>query len=325
MWKIGLIKEREGAYELTGSDFERIADEAAERRTVFVQLYGGEPLIRDDILEIINVFRRRSLVIGLTTNGAVLTPELLDQLVDAGLDRLIISVDHHQPELHNAFRRQTGLLENIFACIRYAVASGVTSRLSLEINTVAHRRNFKELATLSTTLNDLGIRTHNINPIMSYYPLRMRNQPSETFDDLVFRPEDVPELRSELDRFYDNLKKLKMTTTNTREVLLASADFFEGRHDRYICAVGSLSCDIQADGDVLLCWGSETAIGNIRKNTLSDLWHSRRARDVKQELLSCTRCVDSCQADLRLRFSLPYVACHLPTLIREALTMTQHS
>jgi MoaA/NifB/PqqE/SkfB family radical SAM enzyme len=82
--------------------------------------------------------------------------------------------------------------------------------------------------------------------------------------------------------------------------------------------VGAVSCDIFADGQVGYCAGSEVSIGNIREHPLYEIWHSERAARVKKALSQCCRCVDSCQADLRLRFSPGYALRNLGSLVREA-------
>jgi MoaA/NifB/PqqE/SkfB family radical SAM enzyme len=61
--------------------------------TAIVAFMGGEPLLRKDLAEIISSADQRNLMTYLTTNGKLLTPKRLEELAQAGLDILEISVD----------------------------------------------------------------------------------------------------------------------------------------------------------------------------------------------------------------------------------------
>lgn len=73
----------------------RIFAEMGIRR---VRLTGGEPLLREDILEIVRAIKKIGLIedLSITTNGSLLEP-LLAPLKEAGLDRLNISLDSLDP------------------------------------------------------------------------------------------------------------------------------------------------------------------------------------------------------------------------------------
>ncbi|MBI4981426.1 radical SAM protein [Candidatus Woesearchaeota archaeon] len=58
-----------------------------------VAFMGGEPLLRKDLTEIVSSADQRNLMTYLTTNGKLLTPKRLEELAQAGLDILEISID----------------------------------------------------------------------------------------------------------------------------------------------------------------------------------------------------------------------------------------
>ena len=305
---------------LTLSDMIGLADEASAHGAIIIHLGGGEPLLHRDILEIVRAVHARRIKIGLTTNGFLLTPSLIDDLVEAGLSRLLISVDHPIPEVHDALRGRSGTLERIIEAVSHINAMPAASKrlLTVEVNTVLHRGNFRDLIDLSRFVHGLGVKTHNLIPIMSQNPVTRFNGKRRESNDLSFRADDLPELRGLINGFFEFLRSHSMRTTTSREILRKAIEYYEGTHKTYICAVGGVSCDIFADGDVMLCYGSEKAIGNIRDATLHDIWHSETARTTISKLASCTRCVDSCQADLRIRFSPRYLIDHWTDLLREA-------
>jgi MoaA/NifB/PqqE/SkfB family radical SAM enzyme len=76
---------------------ERI-DRLAALGTTMIDLSGGEPLLHPDLDAIIGRIRRHGILSGLLTNGYLLTPERIERLNRAGLDRLQISVDNVEPD-----------------------------------------------------------------------------------------------------------------------------------------------------------------------------------------------------------------------------------
>jgi pyrroloquinoline quinone biosynthesis protein E len=80
--------------------FEELAlriDHGAELGCVYLHLIGGEPLLHPDVVRLASRIRAHGMTAGLTTNGFLLTPHRLDELIGAGVGRLQISVDAAEP------------------------------------------------------------------------------------------------------------------------------------------------------------------------------------------------------------------------------------
>jgi MoaA/NifB/PqqE/SkfB family radical SAM enzyme len=60
-------------------------------------LIGGEPLLHPEILPLMRHIRARGMTTGMTTNGFLLTRDMLEALLDAGAGRIQISVDSLSP------------------------------------------------------------------------------------------------------------------------------------------------------------------------------------------------------------------------------------
>ncbi len=134
---------------LTVDEILEIATVAAAAGITTFRLTGGEPLLRTDIVEIV---RRLAALespagpveIAMTTNGIRL-PEVLPDLVAAGLRRLNISLDTLDRERFHALTRRDRL-GDVLDGVRAAQASGLRP---LKINAVAMRGvNDDELADL---------------------------------------------------------------------------------------------------------------------------------------------------------------------------------
>lgn len=89
-----------------------------------IRLTGGEPLVRQGIVELCRQLRTIPGLqeLCLTTNGALL-PQLAAPLWEAGLDRLNISLDTLRPDRFAAMTR-LGTLQDVLAGIKAAEAAG---------------------------------------------------------------------------------------------------------------------------------------------------------------------------------------------------------
>ena len=72
-------------------------DKCRELGVLHTDLIGGEPLLHPDLVRLFQHVSARGMTSGMTTNGFLLTKDKLDQLLDAGLGRLQISVDGVRP------------------------------------------------------------------------------------------------------------------------------------------------------------------------------------------------------------------------------------
>lgn len=134
---------------LTLDEIVEVATVAAAAGITTFRLTGGEPLLRTDIVEIVRRLAALEspsgpIEIAMTTNGIRL-PEVLPDLVAAGLARLNISLDTLDRERFRTLTRRDRL-DDVLDGVRAAQASGLRP---LKINAVAMRGvNDDELADL---------------------------------------------------------------------------------------------------------------------------------------------------------------------------------
>lgn len=116
---------RDHAEILTFEEIERFAEAAVAEGISKIRLTGGEPLVRNGIVE--HVARLRAITgieaIAITTNG-VLLPRHAAALVDAGLTRVNISLDSLDPDVYSRVTRG-GRLEDALAGVDAAFAAGM--------------------------------------------------------------------------------------------------------------------------------------------------------------------------------------------------------
>jgi radical SAM protein len=122
-------------------------------RPLFV-LTGGDPLKRDDTVRLVEYGREIGLRVAMTPSGTpLMTREVLQQLSDAGLARLAVSLDGSRADVHDRFRGVAGSFEWTVGMLRVARELG----LSTQINTTISSHNIDDLESLIDLMGQLEI------------------------------------------------------------------------------------------------------------------------------------------------------------------------
>jgi radical SAM protein with 4Fe4S-binding SPASM domain len=127
-----------------------IVRQAAAMGVIYFDITGGEPLVRDDITEIIAAIRAHGMVPGLFTNGTLVTADRAAALQRAGLSAAQISLDARTPALHDELRGKAGAFDRAVRGVRRFQQAGVPVRINVCLN----RRNAHETGEIVRFLRD---------------------------------------------------------------------------------------------------------------------------------------------------------------------------
>ena len=120
--------------ELTTDEARLVIDELTYlNRNLMLVLSGGEPMLRDDIYEIISYAREGGFIVVMGSNGTLIKEEGLRLLKEAGLMGLGISIDFIEPSRHDAFRGMNGAWEQAFYVLRRAKELGIETQMDVTL------------------------------------------------------------------------------------------------------------------------------------------------------------------------------------------------
>jgi radical SAM protein with 4Fe4S-binding SPASM domain len=141
----------------------RIIDKLAEIGIPHVVFTGGEPTLRDDLPELVAHAERNGQITGLNTNGRRLSDAgYLHRLVEAGLDHVQITLESHEPTIHDWMVSKRGAWKQTVAGLRNALETP----LYVMTNTTLLRRNSPFLAETLDFLAEQGVPTVGLNALI---------------------------------------------------------------------------------------------------------------------------------------------------------------
>lgn len=233
-----------------------------------VSLTGGEPLLREDLPEVIASLRRNFgfLYLSLITNGSLLTRERGLELWAAGLDELSISLDYLD-ERHDEGRGLRGLTKHIVAVAPELVAGGV----NLCFNLVVKRGNYREVPQIVRDCAAMGIKVS----VSTYNAWRTNNSSHLIGEDELYA------LRYVIEELKD-LKRTRGNLTTSDAYLERIPQFFE-RKSIPGCTAGLNWVQVTPDGMIKRCSDHPVAMpfrkwreGCFEPTSCGNCWYSCR-------------------------------------------------
>ena len=137
--------------ELTTSAWKEILDELHREGCLWITLTGGEPLLRDDFMDIYHYARRKGFLISLFTNGTLFTREVLDGLRTNPPFSIEISLYGATEETHESVTQVQGSFRKTMEMIHRIKSE----KIPLILKTVGLKQNRHEILALKSMAEHL--------------------------------------------------------------------------------------------------------------------------------------------------------------------------
>ena len=249
-----------------------------------ISFTGGEPFTKSGFLDLLAWCGDQGISGGVTTNGSLLSPAVVQELVAARPFNVNISVDTPDAATNDYLRGKTGLFDQISGAIGLlrAERDRQEADFPIVIKPTVNANNFRHLPELVVWTQQIGANCVSIQPMYRWTP--------ETYDELWI---EEPDLES-LARITEQLIQLKRdgaTILNSEASLRAMPSYFrEARCATHLCRTPMHNFTVLTNGDVRICSCSEP-VGNILEESAEQLWYGQRAQEIRRESLTCDRLV----------------------------------
>jgi radical SAM protein with 4Fe4S-binding SPASM domain len=277
--------------ELTKERLLHLVDELAALGARCVGFSGGEPTLRKDLPEIIARLRSFGIDSNLTSNGTLLTEAYAEQLLDAGIRQVTVSLESPDPQTHDRMVGVTGAWERAVAGLT-RLRSRSASKPRLQVRTVLTQINTQPgMEEMVPLLGRLGVNK------VTFAPLYGEHLTPEERERLTPSPEQSERFRDYyLPRMREMGRKLRVKVNTDGDVVPAGggeereprehiAGYFQ--HRCGICYLPFYHCTIDYKGNVLACCHMREGpglIGNIRDGSLAGILASTAATRLRRRL-----------------------------------------
>ncbi len=239
---------------------------------------GGEPTLRSDLVELIAHAESNGQITGLNTNGRRLADaDYLDLLVSSGLDHVQITLESHNPEIHDQMVKCNGAWRQTTQGIKNAL----TSNLFVMTNTTMLENNSPALGKTLDYLAELGVPTIGLNALIH------AGRGTEVTTGL--REKELEPLLQ--------LAREKTERAGQRLIWYTPTEYCH--FDPVQLDLGVKGCTaalynmcVEPDGSVLPCQSYYQPIGSLLTDSWDSIWNHDLSRSLRDRRYISERCKD---------------------------------
>jgi MoaA/NifB/PqqE/SkfB family radical SAM enzyme len=227
----------------------RVLEQISECGVPFITLLGGEPLIHDDVYEIIKALRVKNIFVKLITNGHLVDKHSARRLANAGVNQVAVSLDGLTRDVNDK-SRGGGAFDKAIAAI--ALLTEAVPRVSLSFTVSS--LSLEQIVHLPKFCKEHNIADAYISPLRASKQTRL--------------PKGVttlsPDQSQQLAQMVEKCNAQGLKTIHLQQ-----------------CSCGRSSMVIRADGRICPCPFTDTDVGNVFDEDLTDLWQKATYQAVK--------------------------------------------
>lgn len=247
--------------ELKTSDIKKLLFKISrEARIPSVSFTGGEPLLRDDIVELVRYARRINLWTNLITNGTRLSRKLVDQLKSAGLSSCQISLEAADEATHDRITGRPGSYAETIAGLKRLQQAGIP----VHTNTTVSRSNLQRIEDMISLVRQLGLNRLSMNLMIPCGSAAKRR-------DLWVSYEEISPV----------VLRLKQAAERAGIKFLWYSPVPVCQFNPIAYGLGNKSCaaitgllSIDPVGNIIPCSSWREPVGNLLTRSFSDIWNS---------------------------------------------------
>ena len=254
--------------------------------SIFITVTGGEPLVREDLCEVMEYATKQlGFNWGMTTNGILLNDRNIEKLKKARLATISISIDGLE-HTHDEFRGVSGSYKTIIENIKNLKKANFVEHI--QVTTVVNKTNINELEELYNVMLELNLDSWRL---ASMDPIGRANENNE----LLLNGK---ELKKILNFILKKNKEKKLKIVYGCPGFLGLKYEKETRGHYFNCRTGINVASILYNGDMFVCPNVpriKTLIqGNIKQDNFKDVWNNKYKEFRKENRTKCKNC-ENCE------------------------------
>lgn len=248
--------------ELSTQEWCDVFDQARQMGAVQLGFSGGEPLVRQDLEQLVAHAHQQGFYTNLITSGMGLNEQRIAQLKQAGLDHIQISFQASDPVVNDALAGSKHAFEQKYEMCRLVKQYDYP----MVLNFVIHRHNIDQIEQIIELCLELNADTVELAICQFYGWAFLNRQGLLPTQEQLTRAEQVTNVYREKLRQQNHPCKL----------IFVVPDYYEERPKACMNGWGKIFFTVTPDGTALPCHAARQlpiAFPNVREQSLSDIWY----------------------------------------------------
>jgi pyrroloquinoline quinone biosynthesis protein E len=244
--------------ELDTNTWKRVMTEARKLGAVQLGFSGGEPLVREDLIELVAEGRRLGYYTNLITSGIGLTTDKVAALKQAGLDHIQVSFQASSAELNDLIAGSNKAFSQKIAMAKEIKRQGYP----MVLNFVLHRQNIEQvdrILDLAVELQADYVELANTQ----YYGWAFHNRA-----ELLPSRQQLQDAEAVVQHYRDKIGA-------RMKIIFVVPDYYENRPKRCMNGWGTIFLTVTPDGTALPCHSARQLplqFPNVRDWSVADIW-----------------------------------------------------
>lgn len=285
--------------EMTTEEIFKVIDVLKKMGVLILSVSGGEPLLREDLFEVIKYAKKRRIYVQLTSNGT-LPLEKYRQLIDSRINRIQISLHSLDPEKQEFISQKEGVWNEIMETLKFLSKNKKTGQIINVISTVS-AVNLNEIPEL------IKFCSHKLKIPVLPTPVSIGEE-----NEFLLRSNDrdmIPKRNIyEIDKVYNWILKKRFVykTFGFGEYFRMCRDNLKTGINKWDCRAGELFFDIMPDGSFGPCQEYSIDLKVFRKDFLDYYKKSvikARSKEIREK---CPGCFYSCYISVQFLLTRPW-------------------
>ena len=246
---------------------------------------GGEPLLKQGFLDLLEFASKRGFRTFIVTNGFFIDEAAAGRIVRSGVEGISISLDSLNEDTHDFLRGVKGAYKHAVQAINYLTKEDAKG---IAILTIIMGSNVHEIVNIADWVeNSPNISSIYFQAISQPIATQKDEQWYEKEEFGYLWPKDKIKLDSAIDQLIARKNKGYKISNSVRQFEIFKGYFKEpNKSYEGMCTQGDYVIYIRPTGDVLLC-GHMAPIGNIKQDSIKMIWNSQEAVLRRQQIHNC--------------------------------------
>ena len=248
--------------ELTTQEWFDVFDQARHMGAVQLGFSGGEPLVRQDLEELVAYAHQKGFYTNLITSGMGLTEARIASLKDAGLQHIQISFQASDPVVNNLLAGSKHAFEQKYEMSRLVKQYDYP----MVLNFVIHRQNIDQIDQIIDLCLELEADTVEL-AICQFYGWAFEN-----IEGLLPTKEQVVRAQRITNEYRQKIEARGIKC----KLIFVVPDYYEERPKACMDGWGKIFLTVAPDGTALPCHAARQlpiAFPNVKQTPLKDIWY----------------------------------------------------